>query len=152
MPYATSHPFLTPAAGHALAGQQAVGLCGFTYLFELMPTCEECDAYVTRDFVRVFGIDGDVHGCPHCSTYREPHADEQQPKRPGPGQPADPAEHLPDRRRGLARPSRAATRDAGQKERDRGRRQDKQESGSHADRREGILPDRREDEQAEPSR
>ncbi len=54
-----------------LAIQQYMDLCGFTHLFELMPTCEECDAYVTRDFVRVFGIDGNVHGCPHCSTYRE---------------------------------------------------------------------------------
>ncbi|MDS0475719.1 hypothetical protein [Natrinema sp. 1APR25-10V2] len=36
-----------------------------------MPTCAECDAYVTRDFVRVFGIDGAVHGCPRCTTYRE---------------------------------------------------------------------------------
>ncbi|MDQ2049204.1 hypothetical protein RBH26_01775 [Natronolimnohabitans sp. A-GB9] len=36
-----------------------------------MPTCGNCDGYVTRDFVRVFGIDGTVYGCPNCSTYRE---------------------------------------------------------------------------------
>ncbi|NUB91168.1 hypothetical protein HT576_09060 [Haloterrigena sp. SYSU A121-1] len=36
-----------------------------------MPTCGECDAYVTSDFVRVFGIDGEVYGCPDCTTYRE---------------------------------------------------------------------------------
>ncbi|WP_339103084.1 hypothetical protein [Haloterrigena salinisoli] len=36
-----------------------------------MPTCGNCDAYVTGDFVRVFGVDDEVHGCPNCSTYRE---------------------------------------------------------------------------------
>ena len=36
-----------------------------------MPTCGNCDAYVTRDFVRVFGIDGEVHACPNCTTHRE---------------------------------------------------------------------------------
>ena len=36
-----------------------------------MPTCGNCETYVTRDFVRVFGVDGEVHGCPNCSTYRE---------------------------------------------------------------------------------
>ncbi|TYL37847.1 hypothetical protein CV102_14020 [Natronococcus pandeyae] len=36
-----------------------------------MPTCADCGEYVTRDFVRVFGVDGEVHGCPDCTTYRE---------------------------------------------------------------------------------
>lgn len=36
-----------------------------------MPTCGECDAYVTSDFIRVFGINGEVHGCPNCTSYRE---------------------------------------------------------------------------------
>ncbi|WP_226483269.1 DUF7563 family protein [Natrinema amylolyticum] len=31
----------------------------------------ECGEYVTQDFIRVFGINGDVHGCPTCTTYRE---------------------------------------------------------------------------------
>lgn len=37
----------------------------------LMPTCDNCDEYVTRDFVRVFGVEGKVLSCPHCTTYRE---------------------------------------------------------------------------------
>ncbi len=36
-----------------------------------MPYCSDCDAFITRDFIRVFGIDGEVHGCPNCMTYRE---------------------------------------------------------------------------------
>ncbi|MFC4438518.1 MULTISPECIES: DUF7563 family protein [Natrialbaceae] len=36
-----------------------------------MPSCDDCGEYVTRDFIRVFGVDGKVHGCPHCATYRE---------------------------------------------------------------------------------
>ncbi|AGB38732.1 DUF7563 family protein [Natronococcus occultus] len=36
-----------------------------------MPRCQDCGGYVTRDFVRVFGIDGTVAGCPDCTTYRE---------------------------------------------------------------------------------
>lgn len=36
-----------------------------------MPTCSDCDAYVSRDFIRVFGVDGEVHGCPNCMTYRD---------------------------------------------------------------------------------
>lgn len=36
-----------------------------------MPTCRNCDRYVTRDFVRVFGLEGELHGCPNCTTYRE---------------------------------------------------------------------------------
>ncbi|WP_449289293.1 DUF7563 family protein [Natronorubrum tibetense] len=36
-----------------------------------MPTCSNCEEYVTSDFVRVFGMDGAVDSCPNCSTYRE---------------------------------------------------------------------------------
>lgn len=36
-----------------------------------MPMCANCESYVTRDFIRVFGVDGDVYGCPHCTTYSE---------------------------------------------------------------------------------
>ncbi|AGB31092.1 hypothetical protein C488_02011 [Natrinema pellirubrum DSM 15624] len=36
-----------------------------------MPECQHCGAFVTRDFVRVFGVDGEVRECPACSTYRE---------------------------------------------------------------------------------
>ena len=36
-----------------------------------MPHCSDCGAYVTRDFIRVFGVDGTVSGCPDCTTYRE---------------------------------------------------------------------------------
>ncbi|WP_164721987.1 DUF7563 family protein [Haloterrigena salifodinae] len=36
-----------------------------------MPRCGNCDAYVTSDFIRVFGVNDKVHGCPNCSTYRE---------------------------------------------------------------------------------
>ncbi|MDS0476878.1 hypothetical protein [Natrinema sp. 1APR25-10V2] len=36
-----------------------------------MPECGACGEFVTRDFIRVFGIDGEVHGCPTCTTYRE---------------------------------------------------------------------------------
>lgn len=36
-----------------------------------MPECAECGKYVTQDFVRVFGIEGEVHGCPDCMTQRE---------------------------------------------------------------------------------
>ncbi|MDS0477073.1 hypothetical protein [Natrinema sp. 1APR25-10V2] len=38
-----------------------------------MPSCSECGEHVTRDYVRVFGVDGAVHGCPTCSTYRDLH-------------------------------------------------------------------------------
>lgn len=31
----------------------------------------QCEAYVTGDFVRVFGIAGEVTGCPNCLTNRE---------------------------------------------------------------------------------
>lgn len=36
-----------------------------------MPHCRDCGGYVTRDFIRVFGVDGAVSGCPNCTTYRE---------------------------------------------------------------------------------
>lgn len=35
-------------------------------------TCENCGAYVTKQFVRVFGSnDGSVYGCMSCSTGRD---------------------------------------------------------------------------------
>jgi len=33
-----------------------------------MPDCENCGRHVTSDFLRVFGVDGEVHGCPNCTT------------------------------------------------------------------------------------
>ncbi|ELY54963.1 hypothetical protein C491_17739 [Natronococcus amylolyticus DSM 10524] len=36
-----------------------------------MPNCQNCGGYVTRDFVRVFGVEGAVAGCPNCTTYRQ---------------------------------------------------------------------------------
>ncbi|WP_425498442.1 DUF7563 family protein [Natrinema soli] len=36
-----------------------------------MPECSDCGRFVTRDFIRVFGIEGEVYGCPDCMTYRE---------------------------------------------------------------------------------
>lgn len=33
-----------------------------------MPECKECGAHVTPDFVRVFGVDGEVHGCTNCEA------------------------------------------------------------------------------------
>ncbi|WP_436343977.1 DUF7563 family protein [Natronorubrum sp. FCH18a] len=38
-----------------------------------MPHCSDCDAFVTRDFIRVFGVNGEVNGCPSCMTYRKLH-------------------------------------------------------------------------------
>jgi hypothetical protein len=37
-----------------------------------MPTCSNCDSFVTPDFVRVFGAEDDrVFGCPQCANMRE---------------------------------------------------------------------------------
>lgn len=33
-----------------------------------MPACSECGAHVTKDFIRVFGADGEVHGCLECMS------------------------------------------------------------------------------------
>lgn len=33
--------------------------------------CENCGAFVTRDFVRVFGTDDAVHRCPSCADMTE---------------------------------------------------------------------------------
>lgn len=36
-----------------------------------MATCSNCGAFVTADYVRVFGDnDGTVHGCPDCTALR----------------------------------------------------------------------------------
>lgn len=34
-----------------------------------MPKCQNCGGHVTTDFIRVFGVDGEAHSCPECSTY-----------------------------------------------------------------------------------
>lgn len=34
-----------------------------------MPTCDNCGEYVTHNFVRVFGVDGAIRGCPGCMRY-----------------------------------------------------------------------------------
>jgi len=36
-----------------------------------MLKCSNCGEHVTPDFLRVFGIDNEVHGCPACATYAE---------------------------------------------------------------------------------
>lgn len=37
-----------------------------------MYTCNNCEEFVTRDFVRVFGdSDDEVFGCPACMNMRE---------------------------------------------------------------------------------
>jgi len=36
-----------------------------------MPECQNCGAFVTADFVRVFSVDGELHNCPSCTSYRE---------------------------------------------------------------------------------
>lgn len=33
-----------------------------------MPECQSCGGHVTRDFVRVFGVDGEVYGCTKCES------------------------------------------------------------------------------------
>lgn len=33
--------------------------------------CQGCQGHVTKRFVRVFGVDGQVSVCPECSTNRE---------------------------------------------------------------------------------
>lgn len=36
-----------------------------------MPTCDGCGAHLTERYVRVFGVEGDVPACIHCSTNRD---------------------------------------------------------------------------------
>ncbi|WP_425607559.1 DUF7563 family protein [Natrinema zhouii] len=36
-----------------------------------MPKCQNCEGHITVDFIRVFGIDGEAHRCPACSTNSE---------------------------------------------------------------------------------
>lgn len=36
-----------------------------------MPECQNCGAFVTTDFVRVFGVNGKIVDCPSCATYSE---------------------------------------------------------------------------------
>lgn len=31
-----------------------------------MPSCDNCNSFVTRDYSRVFSIEGQLHGCPQC--------------------------------------------------------------------------------------
>lgn len=33
-----------------------------------MPECQECGNHVSENFIRVFGVDGEVHGCPECKS------------------------------------------------------------------------------------
>lgn len=36
-----------------------------------MAECNACGAHVTADFVRVFGVEGAVDGCPGCANNSE---------------------------------------------------------------------------------
>jgi len=36
-----------------------------------MPSCGNCGEFVTVDYLRVFGLSGEVDGCPACMTYQE---------------------------------------------------------------------------------
>lgn len=31
-----------------------------------MPHCEHCESFVTAEYVRVLGVEGEVHACPNC--------------------------------------------------------------------------------------
>lgn len=31
-----------------------------------MPECSHCEAFVSAEYVRVMGVDGEVAACPHC--------------------------------------------------------------------------------------
>lgn len=33
-----------------------------------MPECNNCDRFVTKRYVRVFGLDGEIANCSHCQT------------------------------------------------------------------------------------
>ncbi|SDQ74328.1 DUF7563 family protein [Halopelagius longus] len=54
-----------------------------------MYTCNNCDEFVTRDFVRVFGDeDGRVFGCPSCATTADLHAGAASSPAPSAGPPS----------------------------------------------------------------
>lgn len=36
-----------------------------------MPYCQDCGAWVSRNWIRVFGIDGNVDACRNCATIEE---------------------------------------------------------------------------------
>lgn len=36
-----------------------------------MPECGNCGSHVTKDFVRVFGCNGEVNGCVECTTFND---------------------------------------------------------------------------------
>lgn len=36
-----------------------------------MPQCDNCGAHLTPEYVRVFGVDGEVPACLHCTTNTE---------------------------------------------------------------------------------
>ncbi len=36
-----------------------------------MPACNNCEEVVTREFVRVFGTEGEVYACSSCATVAE---------------------------------------------------------------------------------
>lgn len=42
----------------------------------MMPNCQACNGSVSESFVRVFGRDGEVWGCPDCLTHSEIQAGE----------------------------------------------------------------------------
>lgn len=50
-----------------------------------MPECANCGAFVSTDFVRVFGIDGEAHSCIECGKQdgHEPPVGGPRPGTPG---------------------------------------------------------------------
>jgi NAD-dependent SIR2 family protein deacetylase len=37
----------------------------------MSPHCQNCGAFVSQSFVRVFGQNGDLAACPNCTEQRE---------------------------------------------------------------------------------
>jgi len=36
-----------------------------------MPECQNCGSHLTPEYVRVFGMEGEVSVCLHCTTNKE---------------------------------------------------------------------------------